>query len=105
MRSILLGKKSETEIVTFLEDINHSGLTAEQVKIGVDIMIENMTGINIPDAMDVVGTGGTGLKTLSISTAVAIVSASAGARVAKHGNRAASSLTGLPIRFLIWGST
>lgn len=94
MRSILLGKKSETEIVTFLEDINHSGLTAEQVKIGVDIMIENMTGINIPDAMDVVGTGGTGLKTLSISTAVAIVSASAGARVAKHGNRAASSLTG-----------
>lgn len=94
MRSILLGKKSETEIVTFLEDINHSGLTAEQVKIGVDIMRENMADIKIPDAMDIVGTGGTGLKTLSISTAVAIVSASAGAKVAKHGNRAASSLTG-----------
>lgn len=94
MRSILLGKKSEAEIVTFLEDINHSGLTAEQVKIGVDIMRENMADIKIPDAMDIVGTGGTGLKTLSISTAVAIVSASAGAKVAKHGNRAASSLTG-----------
>jgi anthranilate phosphoribosyltransferase len=94
MRSILLGKKSEKEIITFLEDINHSGLTAEQVKIGVDIMRENMAGVKIPDAMDIVGTGGTGLKTLSISTAVSIVSASAGARVAKHGNRAASSLTG-----------
>lgn len=94
MRSILLGKKSESEIVAFLEDINHSGLTANQVKLGVDIMRENMTGINIPNAIDIVGTGGTGLKTLSISTAVSIVSAGAGAKVAKHGNRAASSLTG-----------
>jgi len=94
MRSILLGKKSESEIVAFLEDINHSGLTANQVKLGVDIMRENMTGINIPNAIDIVGTGGTGLKTLSISTAVSIVSAGAGAKIAKHGNRAASSLTG-----------
>ena len=94
MRSILLGKKSESEIVAFLEDINHSGLTANQVKLGVDIMRENMTGINIPNAIDIVGTGGTGLKTLSISTAVSIVSAGAGAKIAKHGNRASSSLTG-----------
>ncbi len=94
LRSILRGEKTDKEIKDFLEDLNAAGITPEQVRIGVEIMRENMTAVNIPDAMDIVGTGGTGLKTLSISTACAIVCAGAGARVAKHGNRAASSLTG-----------
>jgi len=94
MRAILRGEKSDDAIKDFLVGLNDTGLTSEQVRIGVEIMRENMTPVDIPNAIDIVGTGGTGLHTLSISTASAIVCAGAGARVAKHGNRAASSLTG-----------
>ena len=94
LRSILRGERSDDEIQVFLTDVNTQGLNAEHVRIGVEIMRENMTPVNIPDAVDIVGTGGTGLHTLSISTASALVCAGAGLQVAKHGNRAASSLTG-----------
>jgi len=85
---------AKNAIKDFLVGLNDAGLTSEQVRIGVEIMRENMTPVDIPNAIDIVGTGGTGLHTLSISTASALVCAGAGARVAKHGNRAASSLTG-----------
>jgi len=94
LRAILRGEKSDDAIKDFLIELNDLGLTSEQVRIGVEIMRENMTPVKIPNAIDIVGTGGTGLHTLSISTASALVCAGAGARVAKHGNRAASSLTG-----------
>ncbi|MDB2438004.1 anthranilate phosphoribosyltransferase [Hellea sp.] len=94
MRSILRGEKSDADIQDFLVGLNDAGLTSDQVRIGVEIMRENMTPVDIHSAIDIVGTGGTGLHTLSISTASALVCAGAGARVAKHGNRAASSLTG-----------
>ena len=94
MRAILRGEKSNDEIKDFLMGLNEAGLTSDQVRIGVEIMRENMTPVDIDGAIDIVGTGGTGLHTLSISTASALVCAGAGARVAKHGNRAASSLTG-----------
>lgn len=94
LRAILRGEKSNADIQSFLTALNDNGLTSEHIRIGVEIMRENMTPVNIPGAIDIVGTGGTGLHTLSISTASALVCAGAGARVAKHGNRAASSLTG-----------
>ena len=94
LRAILRGEKSDVEITTFLTTYNDDDLTAEHVRIGVEVMRENMTPVDIDGAIDIVGTGGTGLHTLSISTASALVCAGAGARVAKHGNRAASSLTG-----------
>jgi len=94
MRAILRGEKSDDEIKDFLIGLNEVGLSSEKVRIGVEIMRENMTPVDIEGAIDIVGTGGTGLHTLSISTASALVCAGAGARVAKHGNRAASSLTG-----------
>ena len=71
------------------------GLSAREIRVGTQVMRENMVPAPVKsDVIDIVGTGGTGLHTLSISTATAIVSAAAGAKVAKHGNRAASSLTG-----------
>ncbi len=94
LRAILRGKQDDTQIQTFLESLIAQGLTSEHVRIGVEIMRENMTPAPIDNAIDIVGTGGTGLHTYSISTASALVCAGAGARVAKHGNRAASSLTG-----------
>ncbi|MEP1230044.1 MAG: anthranilate phosphoribosyltransferase [Litorimonas sp.] len=94
LRAILTGQKSDSQIQTFLEDLITQGLTPDHVRIGVEIMRENMTPAPVDNAIDIVGTGGTGLHTYSISTASALVCAGAGARVAKHGNRAASSLTG-----------
>ena len=94
LRAILRGERSDDDIQTFLTDLNTQGLNSEHVRIGVEIMRENMTPAPIAGAVDIVGTGGTGLHTLSISTATAFVCAGAGLRVAKHGNRAASSLTG-----------
>lgn len=94
LRAILRGEKSDSDITDFLTTYNDDGLTSDHVRVGVEVMRENMTSVDIPDSIDIVGTGGTGLHTLSISTASALVCAGAGARVAKHGNRAASSLTG-----------
>ena len=60
LRAILRGEKSDDAIKDFLIGLNESGLTSEQVRIGVEIMRENMTPANIPNAIDIVGTGGTG---------------------------------------------
>ena len=94
LRAILRGEQSDSQIQHFLEALIEQGLTPDHVATGVEIMRENMTPAPITNAIDIVGTGGTGLHTYSISTASALVCAGAGARVAKHGNRAASSLTG-----------
>lgn len=92
---ILNGESNDTQIAAFLLGLEMSGVTSDDVNAGVDVMHENMVPVNIPgEVIDIVGTGGTGLHTLSISTATSIVCAGAGSKVAKHGNRAASSLSG-----------
>src|SRR5215469_5110228 len=58
-------------------------------------MLDHATPISVPGPLvDLVGTGGDGARTVNISTMGAIVAAAAGARVAKHGNRAATSACG-----------
>ncbi len=101
---ILAGGATDAQITDFLLGLEHVGIGAEEIRVAASVMRANMTpvhinqGVNGPkglgDIIDIVGTGGTGLHTLSISTACAFVCAGAGAKVAKHGNRAASSLTG-----------
>jgi anthranilate phosphoribosyltransferase len=92
---MLQGKMDTPQIVDTLIQIEAEGVGAEQLAAGAAVMREHMTRVSVPEnAVDIVGTGGTGLKLLSISTATAFVVAGAGVPVAKHGNRGASSPTG-----------
>lgn len=95
LRSMFQEDRDDVQIGALLLGLEMIGITTQEVRIGTRVLRENMTPVHIDaDVIDIVGTGGTGLHTLSISTASAIVCAGAGAKVAKHGNRAASSLTG-----------
>jgi anthranilate phosphoribosyltransferase len=95
LNATLKGDAQDAQVSALLLGLEIIGLSSTEIRIGVEIMRQHMTPVNIDaDVIDIVGTGGTGLHTLSISTASALVCAGAGAKVAKHGNRAASSLTG-----------
>lgn len=95
LSAILAGEAQSEQISALLLGLEMIGLSAHEVRVGTEVMRANMIPVHVTgDVIDIVGTGGTGLHTLSISTATAIVCAAAGAKVAKHGNRAASSLTG-----------
>lgn len=95
LTSVLQGEANDAQIAALLLGLEMLGMSAQEVRVGTEVMREAMTPLHIEyDVIDIVGTGGTGLHTLSISTASALVCAGAGAKVAKHGNRAASSLTG-----------
>ena len=95
MREILDGRASNDEIKTFLLALKAKGESAEEVIALVDEMYRHAGPISISQrAVDTVGTGGDGAHTINISTTSAIVAAAAGAKVMKHGNRAASSKSG-----------
>ncbi len=95
MGEILSGAASPSQMAGFVVALRAKGETVEEISTLADVMIEFATPIEIPgDAVDVVGSGGDRLNTVNISTMAAIVAAGAGARVVKHGNRAASSACG-----------
>lgn len=95
MEKILLGQAEIGEIKEFLLALKAKGETAEEVGALVAQMFHHSSPISITErAVDTVGTGGDGAHTINISTTAAIIAASAGARVVKHGNRAASSKSG-----------
>ena len=95
LRTMFTEERDDVQIGALLLGLEMIGITGQEVRIGTKLLRENMTPVHIDaDVIDIVGTGGTGLHTKSISTASAIVCAGAGAKVAKHGNRAASSLAG-----------
>jgi anthranilate phosphoribosyltransferase len=92
---IFHGQASDENIAQFLLDLAKKGETHEELMGAVISMRAKAITIEAPpDAMDIVGTGGDHTHTLNISTAVAIVVASCGVPVAKHGNRASSSRSG-----------
>jgi len=95
MEEILAGSATDAQIAAFLCALRAKGETAGEVGALVDVMLQHANRVEVPGVvLDVVGTGGDQSGTVNISTMAAIVCAAAGATVVKHGNRAASSLTG-----------
>lgn len=92
---MLDGKASEEETFRFLSDMAQRDETSIEIAAAARAMRDRMIRVDAPEGtIDVCGTGGDGAHSLNVSTAVAIVVAAAGVPVAKHGNRAASSLAG-----------
>lgn len=95
MRAIMSGEATPAQIGAFLMGMRVKGETVGEIAAAVSILREKMVPVEAPvEAMDIVGTGGDGAGTLNISTAAALVVASAGIPIAKHGNRALSSRSG-----------
>ena len=93
--AMLDGELADAEISAILTELHQRGETADEVAGAVLAMRARMKRVAAPaGAIDVCGTGGDGQHSVNVSTAVALVVAACGVPVAKHGNRAASSLAG-----------
>ncbi|NHF72247.1 anthranilate phosphoribosyltransferase [Paracoccus xiamenensis] len=89
------GAATPAQIGGLLMAMRVRGETVDEMAAATSAMRQRMNRITAPDgAVDIVGTGGDGRKTLNISTAAALVVAGAGVPVAKHGNKALSSKSG-----------
>ncbi len=95
LAEILSGAVDPLLIASFLTALTAKGETASEMTGFIDAMIGAATTFSVPeDAIDIVGTGGDQLHTVNISTMASFAVAGCGVRVAKHGNRAASSSVG-----------
>jgi anthranilate phosphoribosyltransferase len=98
MDQIMTGVASPAQIAGFAVSIKMKGPTSAEVKELADTMLVHArrvpTEVIGRNTVDVVGTGGDGANTVNLSTMASVVVAASGIPVAKHGNRAASSLSG-----------
>jgi len=91
---LMNGQATETEIFNFLTLLSLKGEVSDEIAGGVYVLREKSKRVNVQDCVDTCGTGGDGMNTLNISTASALLLASMGIKVAKHGNKAVSSKCG-----------
>ncbi|MFQ5352072.1 MAG: anthranilate phosphoribosyltransferase [Candidatus Binatia bacterium] len=92
---IMDGQATPAQVGAFLAALHVKGETSVELTAAVRAMRERSLAIDAGGCLlDTCGTGGDGLGTFNISTAVAFVAAARGIRVAKHGNRAASGRVG-----------
>jgi len=93
--ALMDGEADPVEVGGFLMAMAAIGESPQALAVGARAMRARMTPVKAPnDAIDTCGTGGDARGTWNISTAAALVAAGAGAIVAKHGNKAASSKSG-----------
>ena len=91
---LMTGNAIDDEIYNFLTLLSDKGEVADEIAGGVYVLREKSKRVNVSDCIDTCGTGGDGMNTLNISTASALLLASMGSKVAKHGNKAVSSKCG-----------
>ncbi len=96
MQYIMEGKANDCQVASFLTALKMKGETSEEISGFSKAMLDKAVKVKsrYPDLVDTCGTGGDGLGTFNISTTAAFIAAGAGAIVAKHGNRGASSRSG-----------
>ena len=91
---LMTGKANDEEIYNFLTLLSEKGEVSDEIAGGVYVLREKSKRVNVTNCVDTCGTGGDGMNTLNISTASALLGASRGTKVAKHGNKAVSSKCG-----------
>ena len=92
---LMEGKHPESSIIEILEAFIKKGETNDELAGGIFVLRNKASRVKTdPDTIDTCGTGGDGQNSLNISTAAAILLASMGVKVAKHGNKAVSSNCG-----------
>ncbi len=92
---LMEGKADDQEIFDFLTFLSAKGETSDEIAGGVFVLRNKSKRVSVNDhCIDTCGTGGDGMNTLNISTASALLLASMGIKVAKHGNKAVSSKCG-----------
>ncbi len=92
---IMSGDASEDQITKLLTEMSKRDVTVDEITGAARVLRDMSSGIKAPaNSLDCCGTGGDGVGTYNISTAVALVCAACDVPIAKHGNRAASSKSG-----------
>ena len=95
MSQILAGSVTPVQVAAFAVALRAKRETVDEVMALAEAMLDVATSIDLDqEAVDIVGSGADRANTVNVSTMAAVVAAAAGARVVKHGNRAASSMCG-----------